>query len=143
RPPPTGCTATDRAKSASLPAGADQAMKRLLFAGLALMVAVPAVGQTAAVNAARAVGAVGERFDGFLGIAQPVTAAVQSQVSRINIQRRALYSNLGSQKGATPQEVGITAGCQLLARVAVGESYMSADGKWRRRGAGQAAPVPD
>jgi uncharacterized protein YdbL (DUF1318 family) len=86
---------------------------------------------------------VGERFDGYLGIAGPVAATVQSQVSRINIQRRALYSNLGAQKGATPQEVGITAGCQLLARVAIGEVYMGADGRWRRRGAGQAAPVPD
>ena len=40
-------------------------------------------------------------------------------------------------------EVGITAGCQLLARVKVGEAYMLADGVWRRRAAGQPVPVPD
>ena len=114
-----------------------------IFAALALLCAVPAVGQTPAIDAARAAGAVGERFDGYLGIALPVSAPIQSQLSRVNIQRRSLYSNLGSRKGATPQEVGITAGCQLLARVAVGQSYMLADGKWRRRGAGQAPPVPD
>jgi uncharacterized protein YdbL (DUF1318 family) len=68
---------------------------------------------------------------------------VRGQVSRINIQRRTLYSNLGSQKGATPQEVGVTAGCQLLARVSVGQAYMLRDGAWRRRLAGQPAPVPD
>jgi uncharacterized protein YdbL (DUF1318 family) len=86
---------------------------------------------------------VGERYDGYVGIAAPVTPPVRAQVSKINIQRRALYSNLGSQKGANPQEVGVTAGCQLLARVTMGETYMLADGKWRRRGAGQPAPVPD
>jgi uncharacterized protein len=118
-------------------------MMRGILAGLALFAAGPAIAQTPAVNAARVAGAVGERYDGYLGIAGPVSASVQSQVSRINIQRRSLYSNLGAQKGATPQEVGITAGCQLLARVAVGESYMAADGRWRRRGAGQAAPIPD
>jgi hypothetical protein len=43
----------------------------------------------------------------------------------------------------TPQDVGITAGCQLLARVGEGQAYMFADGAWRRRGVGQPAPVPD
>jgi hypothetical protein len=38
--------------------------------------------------------------------------------------------------------VGITAGCQLLARVGVGEAYLWAEGGWRRRAAGQSAPVP-
>jgi uncharacterized protein YdbL (DUF1318 family) len=108
-----------------------------------LLGAVPASGQTPVIDAARAAGTVGERFDGYLGVAGPVSASVQSQLSRINIQRRSLYSNLGAQKGATPQEVGITAGCELLARVSVGQSYMLSDGKWRRRGAGQGAPVPD
>ena len=118
-------------------------MMRRFLAGLALFAAGPAIGQTPAVEGARAAGSVGERFDGYLGIAGPVAATAQSQVSRINIQRRALYSNLGAQKGATPQEVGITAGCELLARVAIGEAYMWADGRWRRRAAGQPAPVPD
>jgi uncharacterized protein len=116
---------------------------RVFLVALATIAAAPAVAQTTAVDAARAAGAVGERYDGYVGIAGPVTAAVRAQVSKINIQRRALYSNLGAQKGANPQEVGITAGCQLLARVGVGGSYMLTDGVWRRRGAGQGVPVPD
>ena len=116
-------------------------MKRLL--ALILAVAAPAAAQTPAVDAARATGTVGERYDGSLGVAGPVSPAVRSQVSRINIQRRTLYSNLAASRGASPQDVGITAGCQLLRRVQVGESYMLADGQWRRRGAGQPAPVPD
>ncbi|MGH6658156.1 MAG: DUF1318 domain-containing protein, partial [Sphingomicrobium sp.] len=65
------------------------------------------------------------------------------QVSTVNIRRRALYSRLAVQKGATVQDVGITAGCQLLSRVGIGQAYMLADGAWRRRAASQPAPVPD
>lgn len=117
-------------------------MKKFLLLAL-LAVAVPAVAQTPAVNAARAAGQVGERFDGYLGVAGPVSGVVRSQVATINIQRRSLYSNLAASKGVSPSDVGITAGCQLLARVSVGEAYMLSQGGWRRRAAGQPAPVPD
>jgi uncharacterized protein len=114
-----------------------------LFLVAALLVAAPAAAQTPAVDAARASGAVGERYDGYLGVAAPVSPAVRSQVASINIQRRKLYSNLAASKGVSPQDVGITAGCQLLSRVAAGQAYMLGDGAWRRRAAGQAAPAPD
>ena len=119
-------------------------MTRALALGAAfLLIGTAAAAQTPAVNAARTAGTVGERYDGFIGVAAPVSAAVRSQVGAINIQRRTLYSNLATSRGASPSEVGITAGCQLLARVRVGEAYMLADGAWRRRAAGQPAPVPD
>ena len=117
-------------------------MRRLLLP-LALLAAVPAAAQTPAVDAARAAGAAGERYDGYVGVAAPVSAAVRSQIASINIQRRSLYSRLASSKGVSPQDVGVTAGCQLLARVSVGEVYMLADGVWRRRAPGQPPPQPD
>jgi uncharacterized protein YdbL (DUF1318 family) len=119
---------------------------RKLFIAAAIALAMPAaitVAQTPAVNAARSAGIVGERYDGYLGFASSPTAAVRSQVISINIRRRALYSDLAARRGVTPAEVGITAGCQLLARVGVGEAYLLADGMWRRRMPGQPAPVPD
>jgi hypothetical protein len=116
-------------------------MRKLLLA--TLVAAAPVAAQTPAVNAARASGQVGERFDGYMGVVTAVSPAVRSQVATINIQRRSLYSNLAARKGASPQDVGITAGCTLLGRVGVGEAYMLADGVWRRRGAGQPAPIPN
>jgi uncharacterized protein YdbL (DUF1318 family) len=116
-------------------------MKRWLV--LALILAAPASAQTPAVDAARAAASVGERYDGYLGVSGPTSEAVRSQVATINIQRRSLYTKLAANKGVSPQDVGVTAGCQLLTRVGVGEAYMWADGTWRRRAAGQAAPVPD
>jgi hypothetical protein len=109
----------------------------------ALAFAAPAIAQMPAIDAARAAGLVGERYDGYLGVTGPISPQVRSQVSSINIHRRSLYSGLAARRGASPQEVGITAGCQLLAGVGVGQAYMLADGVWRRRAAGQPAPVPD
>ena len=109
---------------------------------VAIALAVPAAAQTPAIDAARAAGTVGERYDGYVGIAAPVPAAVRSQVATINIRRRALYSSLAARKGASPQDVGVTAGCQLLGRVPVGGVYLLSDGVWRRRDVGQSAPVP-
>ncbi|HEY6661901.1 MAG TPA: DUF1318 domain-containing protein [Sphingomicrobium sp.] len=114
---------------------------RRLIALAAVALAAPAAAQTPAVDAARAAGAVGERYDGYVGIASAVSAPVRSQVATINIRRRSLYSNLAASKGVSPQDVGITAGCQLLARVPIGGSFMLADGIWRRR-AGRASPAP-
>ena len=119
---------------------------RLSFIGaaaaLAAAAAAASAAQTPAVDAARAAGQAGERFDGYMGFAQPPSAVLRSQVDGINIRRRSLYTSLATRRGVTPQEVALTAGCQLLRRVGVGQSYMLEDGVWRRRGPGQAVPLP-
>lgn len=91
---------------------------------------------------ARRVGIVGERYDGYMGFAANPSDAVRRQVSAVNIRRRALYTDLATRRGVTPQLTGIATGCALLARLAVGEAYMLDDGSWRRRQAGEPAPQP-
>jgi uncharacterized protein YdbL (DUF1318 family) len=114
----------------------------LAFASLAIPATAPAQ-DPAAIIAARRAGLIGERFDGYLGLASAnVSAELRRQVSAVNIRRRALYSNLAARKGVTPEEVGITAACSLLRRVSVGEYYLMGQGGWRRLGPGQSA-VPN
>ena len=116
----------------------------ILLAGVLVAGPLAAQGGSSSLQQARAEGVVGERFDGYLGYArEPEGNGARVQAEAVNIRRRALYASFGARRGVSPQEVGITAGCTLLARVQVGESYMLSDGVWRRRGAGQAAPVPD
>jgi uncharacterized protein YdbL (DUF1318 family) len=117
-------------------------ISRLFLAGLMMSLAPPAAAQTPAVDAARAAGLIGERYDGYIGIAGPVAAAVRSQVASINIQRRSLYSSLAARKAVSQTDVAITAGCELLARVGTGQAYLWPDGVWRRRQPGQGAPLP-
>ncbi|GLR47015.1 YdbL family protein [Sphingomonas astaxanthinifaciens] len=115
----------------------------LRLAGLAALALATAASAQTAYFDARAAGQVGERYDGYLGYSTAAPGPqARAQTESINIRRRALYSDLAQRRGVSPQEVGVTAGCTLLGRVQVGESYMLSDGQWRRRTAGQAAPVP-
>jgi uncharacterized protein YdbL (DUF1318 family) len=92
--------------------------------------------------AARRAGQVGERFDGYLGYASTPSTTVQRQVAATNIRRRSLYVGLAQRRGVTPEVAGLATGCELLTMVTVGEVYMLQDGKWRRRGPGEAVPRP-
>ena len=99
-----------------------------------------AAAQTPAVDAARAAGTIGERFDGYIGYVTAPSPALRAQVEAINIRRRSLYSNFAASRGVTPAEVGITAGCQLLARLGAGQAYQLGDGRWQRKSSGSALP---
>jgi uncharacterized protein YdbL (DUF1318 family) len=120
---------------------------KLWSASFAIAVASAAVpsaapAQDAGLDAARRAGQVGERYDGYLGYASTPSASVQRQVQAINIRRRSLYVDLGRRRNVTPEVAGIATGCELLKRVAVGESYMLSDRTWRRRDVGQPVPAP-
>jgi uncharacterized protein YdbL (DUF1318 family) len=110
---------------------------------LALCVAVPAAAQNSpAIRAAKAAGQVGERYDGYLGVAGAAPAQVRREVEIINIRRRAHFSNLAASRGVSPQDVGLTTGCLTLGSVEVGEAYLLVDNIWRRRAQRQSPPVP-
>ena len=118
-------------------------MKRMLALLLGVAIAVPAAAQNSpAIRAAKAAGQVGERYDGYIGFASYLPAETRRQVEAVNIRRRSHYANLAAARGVSPQDVGITAGCVTLRTVQVGEAYLLADNRWRRRAAGQSAPVP-
>ena len=120
-------------------------MKGLAIAAfIGLFAAVPAAAQMSpTIRAAKASGQVGERYDGYLGMAANAPSAVRREVEGVNIRRRAHYTKLAAAKGVSPQEVGITAGCMTLRSVEVGEPYLLADNIWRRRTALQSVPVPN
>lgn len=117
-------------------------MSRRLVAALLAAIAAPAAAQTDALAAARASGVVGERYDGYVGFAGTPSETVRRQAGAANITRRSLYTGLASRRGATVQEVGIAAGCSLLAKVPPGGAYMLSDGVWRRRDGTAPVPLP-
>ena len=107
------------------------------------VISAAAPAQVSALAAARQAGLVGERYDGYMDYVRPPSTAIRRQVEAVNIRRRALYSGLAARRQVSPAEVGITAGCQTLASTQVGWAYMLPDRVWRRRAAGQGAPLPD
>lgn len=123
-------------------------MRALILAVVALLV-VPSAAQAqasaaaASVADARAHGLVGERFDGYLGVVAEADEALRHRVQAVNIRRRALYSDLAERRGASLEQVAMTAACQLLPTVHIGERYLASDKVWRTRVAGQELLVPD
>lgn len=116
---------------------------RLLAFLVAITLANPATAQAPTLSAAIAEGQVGERYDGYMGVAAPVSDTVRRQVNAINIRRRNLYIELASRRNVTAQVVGLATACQLFSSLTVGEMYMLGDGSWHRRLPGQGAPEPD
>ena len=116
---------------------------KCMIAAAALALAAPTMlAAQSSVYAAQAAGIVGERYDGYLGMSSSGGEPLRRQVATVNLKRRSLYSQLAARRGVSPEEVGVTAACQLLARVEVGEAYLLGDNVWRRRHAGESAPRP-
>lgn len=118
---------------------------RVSIAIAAMFAAIsPAAAQTsAALGTAIASGQVGERYDGYMGVAGAVSPEVRRQVSAVNIERRSLYSKLAAARRVNAQVVGIATGCELISHLSAGQSYMLGDGAWHRLAAGQTPPSPD
>ena len=114
----------------------------LALIGIGHPAAASAQAAASAIVPARAAGLIGERFDGYLGLVVAPSESLRKQVGAVNIKRRALYSDLARRRGVTAQEVGVSAACVLLGRVAVGEAYPLSAGQWRRRAANEPAPRP-
>ncbi|MEO6580174.1 MAG: YdbL family protein [Sphingomicrobium sp.] len=119
-------------------------MRLAVLVGTTLIAAAPLAAQSSPVIvSARNAGQVGERYDGYMGYPSSASASVRSQVDAVNIRRRSLYTGLAGARGVSPGEVSIAAGCELLRTVSVGQAYLLSDNVWRRRAAGQPAPVPN
>ncbi|MDQ4087785.1 MAG: YdbL family protein [Pseudomonadota bacterium] len=122
-------------------------MKIMVAAGLAVAMvaggtAYAFVMQDAA-SELRATGVVGEQADGYMGLVGSASAEVRARVDDINIQRRARYTQLASQRGATIEEVAAATACQIFAtRVGPGQYYRLPDGVWRRRNGSEPVPRP-
>jgi len=112
--------------------------------GIALVAGTSAYAMQAdAAGQLRASGLVGEQSDGYLGLVGSAPAAVRAQMEQVNIQRRAAYTQLATNRGATIEEVAAATACQLFAgRVGPGQYYRLPDGVWRQRNGNEPVPRP-
>ena len=115
--------------------------KLIVALGVAALAAGAAVAQDASAQL-RASGAVGEQADGYLGVVGDAPANVRDQVSAINIKRRAFYTDIARNRGATVQEVAVKTACELFqTKVQPGQHYRLPDGVWRKREGAIALPA--
>ncbi len=103
-----------------------------LGAALAASAAGVAYAQAGDLQAAIAQGIVGEKADGYMGLAKAAPADVKAKVDAINIKRRAAYTPEAARRGVTLEEWAAAIGCKTLAaRVSDGQAYQLPDGVWR------------
>lgn len=86
-----------------------------------------------AYEAARAAGQVGEKTDGYLGVAGAGTSDLRAMVDDLNIKRKAVYAQKAQAQHATVEEYAFTSGCLLIAQTKPGEKYQAPDGSWKTR----------
>jgi len=111
--------------------------------GIAMVAGTTAYAQGDSAGQLRASGHVGEQADGYLGLVDTAPGDVRAQMEQVNIQRRAAYTTLASQRNATIEEVAAATACQLFAtRVGPGQYYRLPDGVWRRRNGSEPVPRP-
>jgi uncharacterized protein YdbL (DUF1318 family) len=111
-------------------------------AALAVAGASVAYAQDGGLQAAIAQGIVGEKADGYLGLAKPAPADIKAKVDAINIKRRAAFTPEAAKRGVTLEEWAAAIGCKTLAaRVSDGQAYLLPDGVWRVKSGPIALPA--
>ena len=103
-----------------------------LFAAATLMTA----SADPLIDAAKAQGIIGEKYDGYLGVieAARVTPDLQRQIDRINNGRLAQYKDISDRTGVALVDVGVGMGEKLFKRAARGEMLKPGpDDPWVRK----------
>ena len=78
---------------------------------------------------------------GYLGVGGAPTKDLVALVNKINIQRKAVYTQKSAASGSTVEEMAFTTGCNLILKTVPGEKYRDPAGNWQTRTA--AAPTRD
>ncbi|WP_372001973.1 YdbL family protein [Tistrella mobilis] len=90
-----------------------------------------AMAQETGLDALKAQGLVGERFDGYVGaVKSGVDAATQQVIDRINLQRKDRYRAIAAKRGAALSAVERIAGAQVIERAPSGTWVMPEGSGW-------------
>ncbi|HEY9568162.1 MAG TPA: YdbL family protein [Thalassobaculum sp.] len=112
--------------------------RRSMVAGLVALATVAVLGVTPALaldlDGAKAQGWIGERRDGYVGLADAAASAeARGLVDQVNAERRAAYESVARQNGVPREQVEALAGQKLIGRAAGGTFVMDAAGRWIRK----------
>ena len=93
-----------------------------------LILSGPAQAQN--LDALRASGAVGERFDGYL-VARDGSA--KGFVDKVNAKRRQIYQQRAASQGVGADQVGMVYAKEILADAPAGTWFQKQDGSWAQK----------
>ena len=112
----------------------------LLRLGAALLLCLVIVGnpvvagaQSRLLDAPRAAGAVGERYDGYAVVRGPVSADVAALTEQVNAERRALYAQRAKAEGVPIEAIAKIYASEIFKSAPAGTWFLSENGQWTRK----------
>jgi uncharacterized protein YdbL (DUF1318 family) len=94
----------------------------------------PAGAQNRPLDAPRATGVVGEKYDGFALVRSAnAPGDVKSLVDQANQERAAIYKQRAATDGATPDAVGRIYAKQIFEQAPAGTWFLQESGQWMQK----------
>jgi uncharacterized protein YdbL (DUF1318 family) len=114
---------------------------RLTFLACVAALALPLLGaqpakaqQEKPLDAPRAAGVVGERYDGYVVLRDGnASQSVKDLVVRVNERRKAFYAKRAAEDKVPEAAVGKIYAQQIIKRAPAGTYFLDESGKWTRR----------
>ncbi len=109
----------------------------MAFSALMLLAAsapgAEAQSQARLLDAPRAAGVVGERYDGFAVVRGSAPADVAALVDRVNAERRAVYQQRAATDKAPIEAVGKIYAAQIMQSAPAGTWFLAETGQWAKK----------
>jgi uncharacterized protein YdbL (DUF1318 family) len=84
-------------------------------------------------DAPRAAGTVGERYDGFAVTRGGATPGIAKLVDQVNDERRAVYAQQSKSTGAPVEAVGKIYAAEIMKSAPAGTWFLGENGQWTRK----------
>lgn len=85
-------------------------------------------------DAPRAQGLIGERFDGYVVVHDSNAApAIRQLIEQINIERRKVYDEKAAAQNAPTAEVGKVYATEIMNKAPAGTWFQGAEGNWQKK----------
>lgn len=116
--------------------------RALPHAGVALLLWLVALGLPASaaaqaparlLDAPRAAGTVGERYDGYAVARGPVSPDVDALIQQVNAERRALYAQRAQSEGVPVEAIGKIYAGEIVKSAPPGTWFLAENGQWTRK----------
>jgi uncharacterized protein YdbL (DUF1318 family) len=84
-------------------------------------------------DAPRAAGAVGERYDGFAMVRGAASPSIVALVNQVNAERRALYAQRAAAEHVPVEAIGKIYAGEIMKSAPAGTWFLSEAGQWTRK----------